>query len=137
MRKIRKIWCVTWKYEQKTLILSYFGQKWPILDHFWPKKGQFWIFDKKAKWPFFYIYKVKASWEKSEKSDASLWKYEQTSELTMVPHIIGHHKSIYTNTRVRFCANHLLFWKHFKMKSRQKLSFDHNSHKKTYRSDCI
>ena len=25
----------------KTLILGYFGQKRPILDRFWPKKGQF------------------------------------------------------------------------------------------------
>ena len=45
--------------------------------YFWPKKGQFWIFDKKMKQTFFYIYKAKASWEKSEKSDVSLWKYEQ------------------------------------------------------------
>ena len=61
----------------------FFGRKWPNFGCFWPKKpilakkGQFWFFDKKAKQTIFHIYKAKVSWEKSEKSDASLWKYEQ------------------------------------------------------------
>ena len=38
-------------------------------------------------------------------------RYNVTSELTMVPHIIGHRKSIYTNMRIRFCANHLILKK--------------------------
>ena len=46
---------------------------WSIL----AKNGKFWIFEKKTKRPFFYVYKAKASWEKSEKSDVSLRKYEQ------------------------------------------------------------
>ena len=33
-----------WKYEQKTLILVHFGQKWPNLDHFGPKRGPILIF---------------------------------------------------------------------------------------------
>ena len=43
-----------------------FLQKGQIVGRFWPKKGQFWIFDKKTKRSFFYIYKDNASWEKSD-----------------------------------------------------------------------
>ena len=55
----------------------FFCQKWPNFGRFWLKKGQCRIFDKKAKGHFVYVYKAKASWEKSEKSDVSLRKYEQ------------------------------------------------------------
>ena len=40
---------------KKTLILGYFGQKWPILDQFGPKKGQFWISGQKAKLSLFSV----------------------------------------------------------------------------------
>ena len=61
---------------KKHWIWAVLGKNGPILP-FLAKKGQFWIFDKKVKRPsFFYIHKSKA-WEKSEKSDVSLRKYEQ------------------------------------------------------------
>ena len=74
MRKIRKIWCGILKIWAKNTDFGLFS---PILNHFWPKKGQFWIFGQKAKLSLFYSYGATASWGKSEKSDASFWKYEQ------------------------------------------------------------
>ena len=68
----------------------------PKMAKFWPKKGQFWIFDKRT---FFYIYKVKASWEKSEKSDASLWKYEQK---TLILGYFGQFWTIFGQKRANF-----------------------------------
>ena len=66
-----------WNYEQKTLILDKNGQ---ILAVFSQKRANF-EFPTKSETTIFYIYKAKASWEKSEKSDASLWKYEQQTRI--------------------------------------------------------
>ena len=82
MKKIRKIWCITLELWAKN---TDFGPFWPILDHFWPKKGQFWIFGRKATLSLFKFYKTGASWKKSEKSDARIsWKVtnERTDERT-------------------------------------------------------
>ena len=53
---------------------------WSKMAKFWSfldKKGQILNFRQKSETALFYIYKAKASWEKSEKSDASVWTYEQ------------------------------------------------------------
>ena len=83
--KIRKFLCFR-KKNAKTIILGHFGQKRPILDHFWPKRGHFRSFGEKAKTSLFYSFFFIFQYKKSENSNAQIFgkmgTYERTNERT-------------------------------------------------------
>ena len=69
------------KYEQKTLILDYFGQKWPILDHFRPKRANLEFSAKKQNCHFFTVTKPGLH----EKNQKNLMRGFLGKVRTMVP----------------------------------------------------